>query len=217
MLEKQYTVSTYWTGNKYCGLSLDWDYKMGKMYMSVPNYIATALHKLQHPTPTRPQHSPYLWSSPSYSKEDMFVKDKDLGYPTSAKQKKCIQKIIGKMLYYGWAIDLTLLSALSTLGTAQIKGGTAVMKATEHLLEYFATSKCHQKDLEYGPVYLVRALPAGKDIQIYVLLYLFDLFMCLLFFTERAERVSNNHRTESKKYSTGHQQVSSKCPRRDHK
>ena len=25
VLEKHYTVSTYWTGNKYCGLALDWD------------------------------------------------------------------------------------------------------------------------------------------------------------------------------------------------
>ena len=44
-----------------------------------------------------------------------------------------------KMLYYDQAIDLTLLSALSTLGTAQSKGGTAVMKATDHLLDYCST------------------------------------------------------------------------------
>ena len=32
----------------------------------MPGYMKDPLHKFQHPTPTRPQHSPHQWTSPQY-------------------------------------------------------------------------------------------------------------------------------------------------------
>jgi hypothetical protein len=44
-LEDLYTVSSDWTGSLYYGLTLDWDYKNCTVHLSMPNYVATALHK----------------------------------------------------------------------------------------------------------------------------------------------------------------------------
>eukprot|EP00957_Ditylum_brightwellii_P069429 5271501-Ditylum_brightwellii.AAC.1 len=43
------------------------------------------------------------------------------------------------MLYYGRAIDITLLAVLNTLGSAQSKGGEELLKATHQLLDYCST------------------------------------------------------------------------------
>jgi hypothetical protein len=58
-LEHLYTVSSDWTGSLYCSLTLDWDYKDRTVDISMPNYVATALHKFQHPPPSRHQHAPH--------------------------------------------------------------------------------------------------------------------------------------------------------------
>jgi hypothetical protein len=58
-LEKFYKVSTDWTGARYCGLTLDWDYKARTCDVSMPGYVERALQRFQHPTPTSPEVSPH--------------------------------------------------------------------------------------------------------------------------------------------------------------
>ena len=58
-LKDQYKVSEDWTGAKYCGLTLDWDYARRTCDISIPGYIERALQRFAHPQPTRPQHSPH--------------------------------------------------------------------------------------------------------------------------------------------------------------
>jgi hypothetical protein len=54
-LETDYTVSKYWTGGLYCGITLKWDYANKHVDLSMPGYIKDALHKFQHTFPKRPQ------------------------------------------------------------------------------------------------------------------------------------------------------------------
>jgi hypothetical protein len=63
-LEDLYTVSSDWTGSLYCGLTLNWDYTNRTVDLSMPNYVAMALHKFQHPPPSRRQHAPHQWTRP---------------------------------------------------------------------------------------------------------------------------------------------------------
>jgi hypothetical protein len=50
-----------------------------------------------------------------------------------------LQEIIGTLLYYGRAIDSTLLVALGTLASAQTNGTKATVNACKRLLNYCAT------------------------------------------------------------------------------
>ena len=50
-----------------------------------------------------------------------------------------VQQIVGSILYYAQAVDLTALTALTTLGSKQAKATTHTLKNTEQLLDYLAT------------------------------------------------------------------------------
>ena len=57
-LQSVYKITIDWTGTKYCGLRLTWDYKGQLCYMSMPGYVKNALTRFQIEVPKRPQHSP---------------------------------------------------------------------------------------------------------------------------------------------------------------
>lgn len=58
-LRDLYLVTVDWKGEKYLGLTLDWDYNKHTCDIAMPGYIEAALHRFQHPIPTRPQDSPH--------------------------------------------------------------------------------------------------------------------------------------------------------------
>ena len=87
----------------------------------MPNYVKNALHRFQHLLPKRLQHAPHRHSKPTYGQKIQFADPQDdtkeCFLPASAKT--LIQKIIGIFLYYGIALDLTMLVALGNLETQQ--------------------------------------------------------------------------------------------------
>ena len=87
----------------------------------MPNYVQHALHRLQHSLPTRLQHSPHRHNIPVYGHRIQFADSQDDKKEVflSASAKTLIQRIIGIFLYYGIALDLTMLVALGTLATQQ--------------------------------------------------------------------------------------------------
>ena len=52
-LRNLYGITVDWTGKLYCGLTLAWDYYNRTCQLSMPSYIANALHKFQHPLPDK--------------------------------------------------------------------------------------------------------------------------------------------------------------------
>ena len=65
-LQGNYEVTQDWTRGLYCGIFLKWYYKAQQLDISMQGYTKDAIQKLQHPTSTRPQHSPYQWTAPNY-------------------------------------------------------------------------------------------------------------------------------------------------------
>ena len=61
-LKKLYTISIDWAGSLYCGLTINWDYDKRICDIYMPTYIKEALHKFQHPAPSRPQDAPHAWN-----------------------------------------------------------------------------------------------------------------------------------------------------------
>ena len=48
VLECDYTVTADWTGKRYIGITLDWDYEQQRVHLSMPNYVKKALQLFQH-------------------------------------------------------------------------------------------------------------------------------------------------------------------------
>ena len=52
-LKENYEISQDWAGSKYYGLQLDWDYTRREVHLSIPGYVAKALHRFNHKVESR--------------------------------------------------------------------------------------------------------------------------------------------------------------------
>jgi hypothetical protein len=138
-LSKLYRVSEDWAGERYCGLTLAWDYEKRTCDISMPGYIKRALQRFSHPKPSRPQHSPHVWQKPSYGVKIQYAPDPDTSPVLDAANSKRVQEVLGTLLYYARAVDSTMLTAIGTIATQQANGTLETLKAVTHLLNYCAT------------------------------------------------------------------------------
>jgi hypothetical protein len=137
--DKYKKLSEDWSGDLYCGIKLTWDYVARTLDISMPGYILKQLQQYKHATPTRPQHCPYAPQPKQYGSDAQRPLDPDTSPPLSTDEIKHIQRVVGSILYYARAVDLTVLAALSTIASEQSKGMQQTMQKCKQLLDYLAT------------------------------------------------------------------------------
>ena len=128
-----------WTGKRFCGIHLHWDYLNRTCDLSMPGYVDHALHKFQHPTPKKPQDSPYPVAVKQYGVKVQLTDPIDTSTRLPPQEIKRLQQIIGTFLFYGRAVDPTLLTALSELSSAQATATDATKRACQQFLDYCAS------------------------------------------------------------------------------
>ena len=131
-------VAEDWTGTLYCGIQLKWDKNFDKVELSMPGYIDNMLHKYQY-TPKIPQHAPHPYRKPQYGRKIQEPTPDDQSKPVTAEIKTKIQQIVGSLLYYGRAVDNTILVALNSISTQQAHATEATLARVHQLLNYVAT------------------------------------------------------------------------------
>ena len=104
-LEKYYEVAVDWKGRLFCGITLDWNYKMRHVDLSVPGYAQIKRTKYQHANPKKPQQSPYQAQPIQYGTNVQQPVKSDTSAPLSDDQIKRVQEIVGTFVYYGRAWD----------------------------------------------------------------------------------------------------------------
>jgi hypothetical protein len=109
---------------------------MVDLYM--PDYISKALLKYQHQAPLKPQHAPYKSTSIQFGAQVQTVMT-DTTAPFFKECIKRMQDIVRKLLFYGRAVDPTILPAISSIASQQAQGTEAVANACHQLLDYVAT------------------------------------------------------------------------------
>ena len=105
----------------------------------MPGYIKKSLQHFAIPTTRQAQHTPRAWAQRVYGRQQQLIKPMDNSPALNAADRRQLQEIIRTLLYYGRAIDLTLLTALGTLALAQTEGTKATANACKQLLNYCAT------------------------------------------------------------------------------
>jgi hypothetical protein len=138
IINMEYKCSTDWSGNRYIGLTLKWNYERHYVNLSMPGYIARALQRFVHPKPARPEHSPHAWAAPVYGSRQQFATN-DTSPPVDMKDTTRIQEVLGTLLYYAQAINCTMITSIGSIATQQANTTTATMKAITQLLNYCAT------------------------------------------------------------------------------
>ena len=139
VLKGFYDISEDWEGEKYIGLTIDWDYAQRKVHVSMPGYVENALQRFQHPEPARDQHQPHPHTVPNYGTKVQYAKQADKSRPLTKEEKTYVQQIIGTFLYHARAVDSTMLMALSTLASTQANPTEDTLTKVKLFLDYAAT------------------------------------------------------------------------------
>ena len=141
VLREFYAITHDWKGNKYIGITLDWDYERKKVHLSMSGYIGKALTQFKHLTPTKGQDLPYPSAPTKYGAKIQYAQTPVDAPLLDEEGKKFIQQVCGKFLFYGRAVDGTILVALSAIASQQSKPTTDTMAKAKQLLDYLASQE----------------------------------------------------------------------------
>ena len=139
VLQQDYTIDIDWEGTRYIGLTLDWDYEKRKVHLSMPGYILKALVRFAHEAPNKPQNQPHPHTERKFGATIQYAKAPDESARLPPEGKTFIQQVLGVLLYYGRAVDATVLVALSSIASAQETPTELTKSLVKWLLDYVAT------------------------------------------------------------------------------
>jgi hypothetical protein len=89
------------------------------MHLSMPSYIEKALKCFQKPPPIIPQDQPHQHIKRLYGEITHLANPLNTSPPLDKAGKKFIQEVTGAFLYLAQAVDLTMLTTLSSLVSKQ--------------------------------------------------------------------------------------------------
>jgi len=138
-LRDKYTITIDMSGSLFCGVSLEWRYKIGEVRCSMPGYIPKLLKKLNHQLPTKPQYSPHPAPTITYGiKLQQALKDDDSPI-LNQSGNNLVRSIVGAALFIGRFIDMTLLVACNEIALNQTNSTMATLNLCTWLLDYMST------------------------------------------------------------------------------
>ena len=109
--------------------------------ISMPGYIDKLLARFDHKPPAKPQHSPHAAPPRKFGQDAQQPVEHDNLQILPPNCIKCIQQIIGTIMYYARAVDLTTLVALSSIASDQAKAMQKTETWVTQLLDYLHTHK----------------------------------------------------------------------------
>ncbi len=101
-------------------------------------YIKKKLQEYNHVRLKKIQTCPYTPAPKQLGSEAQCPLTADDSPPLNKKGIKHVQQIIGGILYYAWAVDMTVLMALSRIAIKQTKLTEKTMAKCIQLLNYLA-------------------------------------------------------------------------------
>jgi hypothetical protein len=116
-VRQYYTCSCNWKGERYCGLTLKWDYKGKKVHVLMPGYVTKALTRFWHPPPVKIQDQPYPHAKPNYRAKTQHATAEDTSPPLNKAGEEYIKRVCRVFLFLAHGVDGGLLPALSALAS----------------------------------------------------------------------------------------------------
>jgi len=94
-IQKYYQCSVEKEGERYCGLTIKWDYPNKKVHISMPKYIENALKSFQHPPPIVKQHQPHPTSTKHMGQKCSIQKNPTIPSRSTSWAKNSFKKSPG--------------------------------------------------------------------------------------------------------------------------
>jgi hypothetical protein len=104
----------------------------------MPGYIKMKLQEYKHIMPKKIQTCLYSPEPKKFSTEAQAPLPHDSTPKLDTNGIKCVQKIVGSILYYARAVDMMVLIALSTIAVKQTKATEKTMAQCTQLLDYLS-------------------------------------------------------------------------------
>ena len=140
LLKSHYDVSVDLEGKEFVKIELDWDYEKEEVHLSMEPYLRKALIQFDNLVPKKRRDSPYPHIEPKYGAKVQYA-EYDTSPAVGKGEQKHIQKVNGKFLWYGRAVDGTTLVPLSALASQQSAPTEDTMNKSQHFLDYMATQE----------------------------------------------------------------------------
>ena len=105
----------------------------------MPNYVTKLLEQFNHPPPKRPQHSPHAAPPRQFGASAQEPVKHDNTPKLAPDRINRIQQIVGTIMYYARAVDVTTLVALSSIAAEQAQATEQTEKHVHQLLDYLHT------------------------------------------------------------------------------
>jgi hypothetical protein len=180
-LKQDYIITVDRDATKYIGLTIEWDYQNGKVHIHMPGYLDKAMTRFNHKPPLKIQNSPHRHIDITYGARMQLVDEPVESPPLSNDDTKYIQAVLGTLLYYGRAVDPTILPALSSIATEQAKPTENTREKVKQLLDYCATQEdaiitykaskmilCIHSDAGYANEKNARSRPAMRLVSLFL-------------------------------------------------
>ena len=123
-------------GEKYVGISLDWDYANGEVHLLMPGYVSEALACFKHVCSKKSGDQPYIHVVPNYGAKVQYAANEDTSRLATKEEKTFIQQVVGTFLYYGRAVDDTMLTVLSAIASKQASPTANTLKKAKKFMDY---------------------------------------------------------------------------------
>ena len=139
-LRETYKLTEDWTGALYCRITLEWNYEERYVDISMPGYSKKKLQEYGHILQDRIQTCPYSPAPVTYGAKAQAPLPTDTSPKLNAKGIKKVQKIVGSILYYARAVDMTVLMGLSSIAVKQTTATEKTKNRCTQLLDYLASN-----------------------------------------------------------------------------
>ncbi len=160
ILQEHYQVKADWTGTRYIGIHMAWNYEKGQVHLYMPGYVQQALKLIQH-LRTKMQNQPSPHTTIKYGAKIQYAKQESTTPIANPTEKKFIQKMCGKFLFYGRAINSTVLTPISAIASQSANPTKETLAHTNQLRDYLATQE--DVDLTYNRSEMVKAVHSDSS------------------------------------------------------
>ena len=75
VLKRHYDVTQDNKGERYIGITLDWDYENRQVHLSMPDYVKKALIQFNHTKPAKGQDAPSKYTPPNYGAKKQYAQE----------------------------------------------------------------------------------------------------------------------------------------------
>ena len=140
LLKQHYVIKFDWSGQRYIGITLLWDYHQRQVHLTMPGYTKKALKLFQH-NAYKKQNMPYPMTAIKYGAKQQYAQQESTAPPLDENGKKFIQQVCGKFLSLGQAVNSTLLCPISAIAAQLSKPTKDTMNYTTQFLDYVATQE----------------------------------------------------------------------------